>query len=68
MCRKGDLGPTGMSGPTGMTDFELVNGCWSKEYVELNNLCIKIVNFMKKHPDLATTVEITQNSIKSRII
>lgn len=63
----GIQGVPGMSGPTGMTDFELKDGCWSMEYVELQGLCVEIINFMEKHPDLATKIEITRHSIKSRI-
>lgn len=58
-------GEQGMSGPTSMTKFEIKDGCWSKEYAELNGLCIQILNFLNEHSELSSTIVITKSSIIS---
>lgn len=67
MCWKGEPGSPGMSGPASITDFETKDGSWKQEQVELQNLCLKIINFMEAHPDIASKVEITKLVIKSSI-
>lgn len=63
----GECGITGMSGPTGMTNFEIPDRMWTQEYADLDGLCIKVLNFLNEHPGLASKVEITKDSIKSFI-
>lgn len=67
MSCNGDEGKQGMPGPASMTDFEIKNGCWKQEHAELQNLCLKIMNFIETHPDIASKVEITRCAIKSTI-
>lgn len=63
----GECGIAGMSGPTGMTNFEIPDGKWTQEYADLDSLCINVLNFLNKHPGIASKVEITKDSIKSSI-
>ena len=67
MSCNGEEGWQGMSGPTSMTDFEIQDGCWKQEHVELQNLCLRIKNFIGSHPDIASKVEITKHTMKSTI-
>lgn len=62
-----DKGVTGIPGPASTTDFEIRDGCWKQEHVELQNLCFKVMNFLEAHPDIASKVEITEFYIKSTI-
>lgn len=64
MSWEGEKGEPGMPGPSGITNFEM-NKWWSNEHVKLQNLCFDIVAFLSEHPDLASKVEITKDSIKS---
>lgn len=60
-----NIGISGMPGPSGITDFEIEEGGWSKKHVILQNLCFPITKFIKENPEVASVVTITQNSIKS---
>lgn len=62
---KDDIGESGMSGPASMTHFEIRDGRWRQEHVELENLCISVLNFIRKNPELVTKVEIQTDSIRS---
>lgn len=62
---KGEPGP---SGPTSMTHFEMKDGCWTEEYAELDGLCIAILNFLNRHPELAAKVEITRDYMRSLLL
>lgn len=64
---KGPKGKQGMSGPTSLMEFELKDGNWTEKYVELENLCLAIVNFINHNPELSTKVEITEEYIRSFI-
>ena len=51
-----------------MTHFEMKDGCWTEEYAELDGLCITILNFLNRHPELAARVEITITILGAMII
>jgi len=61
------IGEQGMSGPTSMTDFEIRDGSWTDKHVELENLCISVLNFLHNNPEIAERVEITKKTIKSSL-
>ena len=60
---KGEPGP---SGPTSSTFFE-TNGGWSEKYVELDNLCLRVLAFLQHNPDIASRVEITKDTMISKL-
>lgn len=64
---KGPKGAQGISGPTGITNFEIPDGMWTQEHANLNSLCIKVLNFLNEHSEVASHVEITKDMIKSSI-
>lgn len=57
----------GIPGPSGITDFETGETGWSKKHVQLQNLCFSIIKFMQENPEIASTITITRDSIKSSI-
>lgn len=61
-------GIQGMSGPASICNFEIKEGYWCQEHVELQNLCFTIVEFLSKHPDIATKVEISKDSMISTLL
>ncbi len=61
------LGPEGIPGPTSMTNFEILDGIWTEKHGVLNGLCVQILNYLNKNPELASRVEITRKSIQSKI-
>ena len=63
---KGPKGKTGMSGPASYTHFE-IRGGWSEKYVELDDLCLKVLNYLQKNPEIASVVEITKDAVTSKL-
>lgn len=61
------IGKTGISGPTSHTFFEVNEEGWSEKYVELDNLCLPILKFLKQNPEIASVVEITKDAMISRL-
>lgn len=53
---------TGISGPLSITNFEVVDGIWTREYAELQ------MQFMQEHPDIAAKVEVTSRGISSKLM
>ena len=59
---------TGISGPLSITNFEVVDGIWTREYAELQKRCMGVMQFMQEHPDIAAKVEVTRRGISSKLI
>lgn len=45
-------GEQGMSGPTSITQFEIKDGSWTQKHVELDSLCLAVLKFLEKNPEL----------------
>ena len=56
---------TGIPGPSSVTDFEVADGGWTREYVELQKRCMAVMFFLQEHPDIVAKVEISKNKISS---
>ena len=57
---------TGMSGPAGITDFEIEPAKhWNEKHIQLQNLCFQILRFIQDNPEVASEVTVTRDSIKS---
>lgn len=62
-----DKGEKGMPGPSSHTFFETNEGGWSEKYVELQRLCIPILNFLQHNPEIAFEIVITKDFMISRL-
>lgn len=62
-----DNGANGMPGPTSMTHFEIPDEVWTQKHAELQSLCLEVLNFLYKNPDIATKVTISEDIIKSEV-
>lgn len=64
IARKGERGDPG---PCSLMEFDLKDNEWSKEYSDLQGMCLQIIAFLRKHEDLASTVIINKNVMKSML-
>ena len=61
----GSVGFQGIPGPSSMIHLEIPDGVWTEKHAVFQGLCIQVLNFMNKNPEIADSVGIQNEGIWS---